>query len=207
MEKYSIFNIYKNKIINASNMDDAVSILDTALVSVVDDVEKQLLISLINSDRYTIKMDLNKLTVYLNILNMLNRYGDAETLINDIQKNITDIAQINTFKRLLKTKTHNYNGNNINFKNCPHCNHKNYLECDSSYIICGYGSRGYDWKGCGMDWCFNCGKKLCKSWNHDMLFNKLNRYHDNKCCKSSAHTNNKNYENEYCMCKNEFVNR
>lgn len=205
MEKYSVFNTYKDKIINASNINDATSILSIALLTVDNEIEVKLLKSLINNNRYSNKMDMNKLIVYFNILNMLNSYNDAETLINDIQKNITDVVQINTFKRLLKNKPQT--NSNANYKNCPHCNHRNSMENNKSYMICGYSSKGYDWKGCGMDWCFNCGKKLCKSWNHDMLFNKLNRHHDNKCCKNYAHINNLNYEKEYCMCKNEYVTR
>jgi hypothetical protein len=198
--------MYKDKIINASDIDDARSNLDIAILLTADKTEMKLLNSLISDNRYNKKMETNKLIVYLNILSMLTQYNDAETLINDLQKNVTDIVQLNTFKRLLRNKSNNYNKNN-NAKHCPHCNQLNFNETNTSYIICGYSNRGYDWKGCGRDWCFACGKKLCKSWNHNLLFNKLNRHHDSKCCKNNAHNNGEDYENKYCMCKNDYVSR
>lgn len=209
MEKYKIFNNYKNQIINASDIEDAKSILNIATMMASSETEKKLLESLINDNRYNIRMDINKLIVYLNIINMLNYYSDAETIINDLQINIDDVVQINTFKRLLRNKTRSNINTGIICKNCPHCSHANYVDSSTSYIVCGYGNKGYDWKGCGKDWCFICGKKLCKSWNNNMLFNKLNRYHDNKCCKAHSHKSKSTilYEDEYCMCKNEYVNR
>ena len=79
---------------------------------------------------------------------------------------------------------------------------------DVPYIICGYSSnRGFDWKGCGNDWCFLCGKKLCKSWNVDRLYSKINRFHDDRCCKIHSLKTNSNYLTDYCQCNNFYVSR
>ena len=49
---------------------------------------------------------------------------------------------------------------------CPHCMHVNIINERTTYSICGYNDImiGYDWEGCGRDWCVTCGKKLCKKW-------------------------------------------
>ena len=70
--------------------------------------------------------------------------------------------------------------------NCPHCNNKNYGSIGSPYMICGYTPRGFDWKGCGKDWCFRCEKLLCKKWEINSLHFELNRIHTDECCSKHA---------------------
>lgn len=209
MEKYKILNEYKNKLIDASKFEDAQSILDVALSLTNDNMEKQLLKSLITKNKYNIKMDLDKFTIYLNVLEFVYYYNDAEQIIQDIEININDISQINSLKKLIKNKPRRQLPikDNIITKNCPHCNRKTFGSTNVPYIICGYNTKGFDWKGCGRDWCIKCGKKLCKSWNNDLLFNKLNRYHDSKCCKVFASKLGYKYPDDFCNCTNEFVNR
>lgn len=90
----------------------------------------------------------------------------------------------------------------FSFKNCPHCNQKTYKQ-KSDYMICGFTNNGtnngYDGTGCYKDWCYKCGKKLCKSWMHNKLFDETNRYHDTSCCKKYALTNCIDSE-EFCSC-------
>ena len=56
---------------------------------------------------------------------------------------------------------------------------ENVLNPDTDYAICGYNeetNEGYDWNGCGCDWCFKCGKILCKKWQANDLFILTNTY-------------------------------
>ena len=87
-------------------------------------------------------------------------------------------------------------------KNCPHCSNNCKGSIDTTYIICDYDDPlvGFKWNGCGKDWCFFCGKKLCKQWNEDKLYNDENRIHNKECCKKMAKKNGENYEEQYCQC-------
>jgi len=220
--KYKILSEYTNKIINATDYNSSLIILNEALELTNDNIEQSLLNSLINKDRYNISMDFHKLKLYFDVLDIIYYYNDAEKIIEDIEKNITDTTQINTLRRIIKNKQirqqsndnndNNYtdtNNNNsvISSKQCPHCNNRNYGSIGSPYVICGYTVRGFDWKGCGKDWCFKCEKKLCKCWNNDSLFNTLNRYHDAKCCKNFASKIGLKYPDDFCMCYNDIVKR
>ena len=210
MEKYKILFEYKNKLINAFDFEDALSLLDIALSLTNDDIEKSLLNSIITKNRYHIGMNLDKFIVYANVLELVYYHNDAEKIIHDIELNINDLSQINTFKKIIKNKPYKQLAEIDNvtiIKNGPHCNKKNFGFVNAPYIICGYNTKGYDWKGCGRDWCLKCGKKLCKSWNIDFLFNKLNRYHDSKCCKNYASKLEYKYPDDFCNCDTEFVNR
>jgi len=207
MEDYKIFLEYKDKIINSLDIDDACSILDIALVLTNNITEKQLLQSLIHSNRFNKEMDFNKFKIYLDLIDFIYYQDDASLIIEDIEKNYNDSTQINTLKKIIKNKPLQTDNNGkkitINYKNCPHCGLKNTGKLDTTYIICGYsGNRGFDWKGCGHDWCFNCGKKLCKTWTNHMLFNLQNRFHDDKCCKHYAQSIGDNYPENYCQCVN-----
>ena len=94
-------------------------------------------------------------------------------------------------------------------KNCPHCYHvMNMLE-NTTYVICGYTSpnQGYDWNGCGKDWCFQCSKMLCKSWEMNALHLQMNRNHDDECCSKHAQNNSHKYPEDYCHCNNIHVRR
>jgi len=206
-----IFYEYKDKIINASDNCDGTSILNDALKLTTNHTEQKLLESLINDDTYNIKMDLDKFIIYLNILDFIYYYDDAQKILEDILQQIKNTAQVNTLKRIIKNKPIKQSNNDLTIllnKQCPHCDQKTYGNATCYYLICGYNIRGFDWKGCGRDWCFICGKKLCKSWNINSLFNQINRYHNGKCCKKYATTNGFKYPDDFCMCQsNEFVDR
>lgn len=87
-------------------------------------------------------------------------------------------------------------------KHCPHCDNSCKGTIETAYIICGYDDHlnGFNWKGCGRDWCFVCGKKLCKQWNENELYTDEQRNHNKECCKRIAKKNNENYEENYCQC-------
>lgn len=147
-------------------------------------------------------MNIDKFNVYLNIVDNMYYSNDAKIVINDLVALQIDDIQVATLNRLIKNKPlrENIIYNVTNTKSCPHCGHENNSPVSGKYIICGYTLMGYDWMGCGRDWCFDCGKKLCKKWLDDMLHNKTNRVHDNKCCKYYAHRNNMSYTNSFCQC-------
>lgn len=148
-------------------------------------------------------MNIDKFSVYLNIIDNLYYFNDSKLIINDLISLNIDSVQVATLNRLIKNKPMKDNivYNKTNTKQCPHCGHDN--QCSSgNYVICGYTVSGYDWLGCGRDWCFVCGKKLCKKWLDNMLHNKTNRVHDNKCCKHYAYHNNMSYIESFCQCNN-----
>lgn len=210
MEKYKVFCEYKDKIINALDYDDAKSLINIASSMSNDPIEIKLLNSLLSDERYNKKMDIKKFILYTTILENIQYYDDAGLVIGDIELNINDVAQINTLKRIIKNKPRAFNTDNKIKKECPHCKKTYSGTATTKYVICGYThqtNKGFDWKGCGRDWCFTCGRKLCKNWDTHILYNQNNRHHDGKCCKSLATKNNENYLLDYCQCSNEHVAR
>jgi hypothetical protein len=95
-------------------------------------------------------------------------------------------------------------------KNCPHCGKSSECPFDTKYVICGYDYNykfGYDWEGCRKDWCFQCGKMLCKQFSDDYLFAEKNQFHNGTCCFQDSKNKNKEYILDYCQCTTENVNR
>jgi len=140
----------------------------------------------------------------------LNSTIDYETISKMKQSNL-DLVQQRTLDKLIQIRNIKINKNQTTInkitKQCPHC-YKNVTElADTTYLICGYESNGYDQHGCRNDWCFQCEKKLCKNWHGHQLFNKLNRIHDSFCCKYHAIKYKRNYYEDYCMCNNANVRR
>lgn len=205
----NIFDEYKKKIIDATDYKDAESLVNLT-TSVLSDNENGIKIinSLLDKNRYNNKMEFERFLVYLNIISQITYKDDAEILIEDLNSIINDNVQINTLRRLIANKPQSNNNKKNNYsKPCPHCN-KIYMGNDNTtYVVCGYTDKGYDWKGCGKDWCFMCGKKMCKSWNTDHLYNKLNRTHDGKCCKNYAVKSKSIYPNDFCQCSAEYIKR
>jgi hypothetical protein len=170
----------------------------------------------------TTQIDFNKFLIYINQLYSFDD-NDNEKFVkiyDEIMRTTEDISQIKTIVRIKKyrlkmNKTIIPCSNSDDFVDnhkkiyrcCPHCNKKNYTMNNTIYVICGYSNKGFDWIGCQKDWCFSCGKKLCKCWDIDELFNICNRFHDGKCCKKYAHDANYDYKKEYCQCCNMYVNR
>lgn len=146
-------------------------------------LENALILSLMDETRYYKKVDDAQ---FINFLKNQN--------ISKIDTQ--DIVQTKILQKHIKLK--NMPSLQWKTKKCPHCEKELKNATNESYVICGYDNKGYDWKGCKKDWCFKCGKKLCKAWDINELYNIQNRYHG-KCCKKFAKKNNLNYE-DFCVC-------
>lgn len=183
---------FYNEIKNYTNYSDVLRAYNE-LPSGLDNNNKQLITSLLDKSVYS-----NKIIP----IPLFTNYNIYQT---------KDKAQLLALKRILSLKNIKLNdqskSNHIIKKSCPHCNNNVESDSNTEYIICGYDEYGYDWKGCGNDWCFKCGKKLCKSWFLNELFNINNRYHNNKCCYKHSIKQNNNYMQDYCHCVNLHVLR
>lgn len=162
---------------------------------------EKLINSLIDGYSYFDNFDIiSKEEIIKDIINC----DDRDKAFNIIEKHVTrsnDNFFINCSNKIADRKGIKHDDKKIITKCCPHCNHKISAPKDTVYVICGYhdSNLGYDQKGCGKDFCFSCGKKLCKSWFENNLHNELNRYHDDTCCKMKAIDNDEEYSN-YCDC-------
>jgi hypothetical protein len=152
----------------------------------------------------TKQIEFNKFVEYLDLLDTCIYKCEAQKIINLALVHTDDDAQINTLKRIFNNKSINISPKYIDKNICPHCSKKNLINQNDDYVICGYTHKGYDWNGCGKDWCNNCSKKLCKQWGTDSLFNKLNRIHTNKCCRKHAEKMGADYLMEYCQCTGKY---
>ena len=222
-ENFSIFKEVYNKMFEQLTFQEVLNLYNDYLTKTNSNIEKQLLKSLLNKYRYIKKIDPEIFYIYVELIDSIMYYNDALRICNEIKSKTLDKAQINTLNRIIKNKEINrgidsantewlyktLNGNEDDifyrddlkiYKSCPHCNKTFIGNKKTKYTICGYTNKGFDWKGCGRDWCFRCGKKLCKCWNIDQLFNINNRFHNNKCCKSYAHKLDENYKDQYCQC-------
>ena len=121
-------------------------------------------------------------------------------------KNFTN-AQNDTITKIISMKPKDetiINLPNIE-KACPHCGRINKAPIGTKYIVCGIDSLGitpidnFD-NACLNDWCFSCGKKLCKNWYADKLYDEKNRTHTAECCKKHASEHGRTYQTEYCQC-------
>lgn len=183
-----------------------------------------LIYSMVNGKRYDQVIDLKSIKNALEYINEQKYKEDANENVENYLQKTTDNIQKRTFNRIIRNKphkpyellkkqintTHNCGNQQIYItKNCPHCDSPSTCSVDTKYIICGYANSvtGYDWKGCGKDWCFECGKMLCKSWDANKLLLQMNRFHDNECCEKHAMLHNKEYMQCYCQCLNKNVNR
>ena len=158
---------------------------------------KEIIMSYIYGSKYTYNVDLKTKQSLLNLA-FHNQDIENTTIKDDIYDKamlrIQNNRQKNISMKASKTIT----------KKCPHCFHALNADENTTYVICGYinQTNGYDWYGCGKDWCFTCNKKLCKNWNDDYLQLLSNRKHNDTCCKEQATKNSLVYEEEYCGCVN-----
>jgi len=139
---------------------------------------------------------------------------DGKIIFEKMEKLTNDDVMKSVMTKLLnKKKNKKYKFFNefakVITKKCPHCNNQLTSRYGTDYVICGYQNttNGYDWIGCGKDWCFQCGKMLCKKWETHKLHCESNRSHDEKCCSQHANEHGKKYLTEYCYCRTKYVNR
>lgn len=178
---------------------------------------KELIISYRDSLSYPDNINLMaKVTSLEHVLDAQTK-DDALTFKNNLSSRSNDPIYLRALERIVSRKRNikiGYNERLINkkiiSKECPHCGESMKMSDDTVYVICGYPDehRGYDWKGCCCDWCFSCGKMLCKTWDRDDLNVERNRIHDDICCKTHAKKNGYTYPKNYCNCiKNHNVIR
>jgi hypothetical protein len=191
---------------------------------------KDLLIGMIHNKKYDKILDMRTLAHTLNELKKVVYREEVDEFIDKNTKNNIDTIQLNTFLKMGRNKivkshlskdksykiTHlsifkkkdDIINSNLITKHCPHCNIITKVPNDSEYVICGYSNnnKGYDWDGCGKDWCPKCDKLLCKSWDKDKLFVNFNRIHNSTCCKEYAEKNLLDYNN-FCHCTTLYVKR
>jgi hypothetical protein len=218
IDNSDLHNLYnKAKIIlqGIKTLEDAYNFINKLKVT---KYERDMLFSLAHSKTYNLILDNNTLNKIITDLNGCKYREDVYDNISQLMKRTEDIAQIRTFARIANSKPlkpmyislkdiKNKPLLHMVYKKCPHCSHKCIASKETEYIVCGYSDSGYDWDGCGKDWCFRCAKILCKSWEADQLYLQMNRSHDNKCCKKHSGINGKKYPEDYCQCQNNFIKR
>lgn len=198
---------------------DAVQLSDMIFAKYPE--HKRLITSYRDSIVYPDNIDISSKISSLESVCFAETKDDALNLKNDLSIRSTDSIYVKTLERLVNRRRNNYEDYNNPYKSsilkdieylskkCPHCRINMKMPKDTSYVICGFADtfRGYDWRGCCNDWCFTCGKMLCKSWEKDRLNIVTNRFHDDECCKLHAKRNGYDYEKDYCICSNKNVIR
>ena len=214
-----LFDEFSAKLNNVNLYSKAIDIYNDYVTKTNDSTTHKLMKSIIDENKYKKKMSRDELFRLIDKINGIQFRDDCIDILNNIFLYTHDNAQINTVKRIINMKQMKpdlvplSNLRSIQKKEkevskpCPHCGMMKTDSADAVYVICGYGTKGFDWKGCGFDWCFDCGKKLCKCWNVNLLYNLKNRFHNNKCCKGHALKTGSNYPDEYCQCRNKNVMR
>lgn len=185
----TIFNAIIEQINESNNYDFCMKLIeDNYNNNNNNNIQIKTLMKIINN-----KVDLQK----KNINEHKNKKFSFNSTLN--------IPQLN---QICQTKTIKKQKSNEIVKKCPHCSYSYTGNENTLYVICGYNDnrQGYDWEGCTKDWCFVCGKKLCKLWDKDKLWLEPNRIHNSYCCKSQALENYELYDN-YCQCNHKYVNR
>ncbi len=181
---------------------------------------KHFILSLVNGKTYIDSIDIKSKQNLLHDVQASESREDASDLISKLSSRLgSDDVYKRTMERLANRKQHKNELKTTNktvfkkkvhvTKKCPHCNHQMNMPESTEYVICGYGNpnQGYDWNGCGKDWCFQCEKLLCKSWEVNRLHFEMNRVHTDECCSKHAHDTGKKYPENYCHCNNLYVNR
>lgn len=214
-ELYDFYYKYKPVIMGARTTNDAIFIINKLDIN---QKFRNILLNLINGINYPNILDNTEFIETFAEINNIKYKEDAYEFINKIMlRKTNDLAQIKCLTRKANKKPLKpqyillkdiYKPVNTTIdKSCPYCNHICKGTEATDYMICGYGENGYDWEGCGKDWCFRCDKLLCKSWDIDQLYIQENRLHDSECCKKQATDKKKNYLSEYCQCNNTAVKR
>lgn len=226
------YNEFKNILLGCKNMSDAEYFADLYIKK--NPETKKLVMALLHGKKYI--SGCRDFRFMQKLIEKCNECQTQDEVIDIIKEHFShkenNSVQYKTLMRIAKTKklsldtfiTHNTResnnklvfsrkdkSNNIIVKYCPHpnCGKPYRGSNDTKYVICGYDNdnRGYDWIGCQKDWCFSCGKMLCKIWEKHQLYVDCNRIHDSECCKKHAIDNKKNYPLDYCTCNNKYVKR
>jgi len=231
-----IYNRFKNVLSGCRTIIDAFKFANQFIKKYPG--SKDIIYTMIRSKKYDNILDFKSIKGELEQLNLNIYREDVDEKINIIfktcneqeqiqKKSLMRISKIKPIKPQKRDKIIEYvlNDNIRNemkftlIKSCPHCGEECIADKDTDYIICGFQNthKGFDWSGCGKDWCYKCEKMLCKEWRRDQLFVESNRIHDTKCCLEYANLLNekykdiimlgKTYPDDYCQCINKNVKR
>lgn len=183
--------------------------------NITSETERTFITNLIKSKTYRNIIDIKTFNELLQDLKNMDDKWSCYTILNKIDDSRFDEIQNKTIQRIIGSKPDkNINketelqnqkiiDDNETTKKCPHQGCENFVKVkNQQYVVCGYTDiqKGYDNIGCGRDWCFKCGKKLCKSWLVDKLFLQKNRVHNFKCCEAYALTHGDQYPEDFCVC-------
>jgi hypothetical protein len=176
---------------------------------------KSMIFSYTNGKTYKDTVDIKTKQSMLNDINLCTNRNDALELFARLTNKTTDDVYKKTLERIARRKNYRKLEQKIIHivphisKKCPHCSYVLNLPENTNYVICGYQNtnQGYDWNGCGKDWCFYCGKMLCKKWEINALNLQINRNHDDACCSAHATNNGNKYPDDYCQCNNINIHR
>jgi hypothetical protein len=213
---YYKYNEIKQVISGCNTIQDAYNFMNMYLKR--NPEMRDIATSIVNGKNYDKYVDFDTMKNILSDINNCEYQEDAIDIIGRNFKTEINQLQMKAFTRIANCKpirpdkkdTSYYNKTNnmlnndssLVTKKCPHCHH-DCISCDNTtYIICGYQNiyTGFDMIGCGRDWCFRCGKKLCKQWHENSLFIDINRIHNDECCKVYAEQNNFSYPEDFCQC-------
>jgi hypothetical protein len=208
-----LYKKYKIVVQGLYTIDDFNNMIDQHNLG-KNDIVKNTLLSFFKSKNISTHNKIGLFAMYqlLKTSSTCEYHEDVMDKYSGTIKKIKDNFQANTITRLLRTKTNKpydiiVKEPKLYMKECPHCSSEYVTsDKDKEYVVCGYED-GYDWRGCRKDWCFKCGKKLCKIWDIDNLYIMFNRYHNNKCCLNHAKKNGFDYEKDYCHCAGSNVDR
>lgn len=169
---------------------------------------KSMIISYMNGRLYRDTVDIKTKQSMMRDLDLINNRDEAFEYASKLTEKTTDDVYRKTLERISNRKIYHKREQKIKdmtryiTKRCPHCGHAINMADTTQYVICGYHNpnQGYDWNGCGRDWCFRCNKMLCKKWETNALCLQMNRNHDDDCCAKHAKENDRIYPDEYCQC-------
>jgi hypothetical protein len=214
IDLYNFYKRYKNIITAERSANDALYIIDQLKIT---PIQKGLLLNLVSNTNYHKILDNKELFDSLKEIDKLLYKEEAYEYINQLMRRTSDLAQIKCLTRKSNLKPLKPQYISIKElidkpyktieKHCPYCRHIYKGTYTTEYVICGYGENGFDWTGCGRDWCFKCDKYLCKTWEYDQLFLQENRVHNKDCCNKHSIANNRKYYYDYCQCSNDYVKR
>jgi len=215
MDDNLLFSIFIRLIKCIDNKDDSKHLYDSFKNIILDENKLNMMKNIAYNRSYSSKIGIKKFNKIVKIINNFE-YRDEireyinifENKLNNVQKNV--ILRIMDVKKIkcndtIDTSSYDRNDTTVVRKRCPHCNKMFNNVNNIIYIICGYNGRKMDNSGCGKDWCFRCGKKLCKSWFIDDLFKSVNRYHTIKCCMLHSELKGENFYESYCRCNSIHV--
>jgi hypothetical protein len=180
---------------------------------------KNIILSYMNGRTYKDTINVRTKQTMMYDVHMRDNRDDALEAISKLVNKTTDDVYRKTLERIAYRKDYRKNKHkNVGLyndshsvknvsKKCPHCSHVLNMPENTQYVICGYHNpvHGYDWNGCGRDWCFECNKMLCKRWETHGLHLQMNRSHDEECCSKHARENGNKYPDDYCQCNNNMI--